>query len=157
MSKGYFNLVLHAHLPYVRHPMYDRFLEEMWLFEAVSESYLPLLRVLNRLRDDGVKFRLTLSVSPTLASMLTDELLQNRYVEHLKMLLDLAEKELARTAGDDRFHPLAQMYKELLCPEHGGFHGDLSSQHPEGFSNAGEGRIHRDNHHGRNSQLSSAV
>jgi len=114
MSKGFFNLVLHAHLPYVRHPMYERFLEEMWLFEAISESYLPLLRVFNRLRDDGVKFRLTMSFSPTLASMLTDELLQNRYIKHLEMLLELAEKELARTASDSRFHPLAQMYKELF-------------------------------------------
>ncbi len=113
MSKGFVNIVLHAHLPYVRHPMYERFLEERWLFEAISESYLPLLRVFNRLRDEGVKFRLTLSVSPTLASMLTDELLQTRYVSHLKMLLDLAEKELARTAADGRFHPLAKLYRDL--------------------------------------------
>ena len=39
-------LVLHAHLPFVRHPAHEDFLEERWLFEAVVESYLPLLRVL---------------------------------------------------------------------------------------------------------------
>jgi len=114
MDKGYVNLVLHAHLPFVRHPMYERFLEEMWLYEAISESYLPLLRVFNRLRDDGVKFRLTMSFSPTLATMLTDELLQNRYVKHLEMLLELAERELARTENDSQFHPLASMYKDLF-------------------------------------------
>ena len=39
-SKGLIALVLNAHLPYVRHPEYDRFLEENWLFEALSETYL---------------------------------------------------------------------------------------------------------------------
>ena len=28
MSKGYLALVLHAHLPYVRHPEHENFLEE---------------------------------------------------------------------------------------------------------------------------------
>ena len=27
-AKGYLTLVLHAHLPYVRHPEYEEFLEE---------------------------------------------------------------------------------------------------------------------------------
>ena len=43
------NLVLHAHLPYVRHLEYPRFLEEDWLFEALHETYIPLLRVLEDL------------------------------------------------------------------------------------------------------------
>ena len=40
---GYLALVLHAHLPYVRHPEYPEFLEEDWLYEAITETYLPLL------------------------------------------------------------------------------------------------------------------
>ena len=44
MEKGYLSLVLHAHLPYVRHPEYASFLEEDWLFEAITETYVPLLR-----------------------------------------------------------------------------------------------------------------
>ena len=39
-------LVLHAHLPFVRHPEHDHFLEETWLFEAVTETYLPLIQVM---------------------------------------------------------------------------------------------------------------
>jgi len=58
MPLGYLNLVLHAHLPYVRHPEYPVFLEEQWLFEAISETYLPLLRVLDALERDAVPFRL---------------------------------------------------------------------------------------------------
>ena len=52
MSKGYLALVLHCHLPFVRHPENQRFLEEGWLFEAISETYLPLLRVFDRVRSE---------------------------------------------------------------------------------------------------------
>jgi predicted glycosyl hydrolase (DUF1957 family) len=45
MSYGFLSLVLHAHLPFVRHPEYERFLEEDWLFEAISETPLTILLV----------------------------------------------------------------------------------------------------------------
>jgi len=114
MDKGYLMLVLHAHLPFVRHPEYERFLEEDWLFEAISETYLPLLRVFNGLSDRGFPFRLTVSISPTLASMLTDPLLQERYVKHLERMLDLANKECKRTEDKGEFNVLAKMYKDLF-------------------------------------------
>src|SRR5512133_1435547 len=49
--KGYLSLVLHAHLPFVRHPEHEDFLEEDWLYEAISETYLPLLRLFARRLD----------------------------------------------------------------------------------------------------------
>ena len=52
MRRGYLLLVLHAHLPFVRHPEHESFLEERWLFEAITECYLPLLAVLERLREE---------------------------------------------------------------------------------------------------------
>jgi len=114
MDKATLSFVLHAHLPFVRHPEFESFLEEKWLFEAINETYLPLLRVFDRLDQDGIPFRVTLSVSPTLAAMLEDELLQNRYLAHLNQLIELAEKEVERTAGDEDFNPLAKMYLELF-------------------------------------------
>ena len=63
---GYLALVLHAHLPFVRHPEHERFLEETWLFEAITEAYLPLLQALNCWQRDGVNARLTLTLTPTL-------------------------------------------------------------------------------------------
>ena len=63
---------------------------------------------------DGVPFRITVSVSPTLASMLTDDLLQKRYIGHLETQLELASKELLRTRDDPDFHGVVRMYKELL-------------------------------------------
>ena len=99
--KGSLNLILQSHLPFVRHPEYSSFLEENWFFEAMDESYLPLLRVFDSLAADGVLFRLTMSLSPTLLSMMGDELLQQRYIEHLEKMIALAKKELERTAGDE--------------------------------------------------------
>src|SRR6476660_364796 len=110
MPLGYLCLVLHAHLPFVRHPEHDAFLEEDWLYEAITETYVPLLDMTEGLEQDGVDWRLTMSVSPTLAAMLADPLLQSRYVRHLDNLLALTEKELERTRFQPEFHHLALMY-----------------------------------------------
>src|SRR5438270_580103 len=97
MPRGYLFLVLHAHLPYVRHPEYDRFLEERWFFEAVTETYIPLIKFFDRLRAEGTPFKMTLSVSPPLANMMEDPLLRQRCVRHLDLSLQLAERECERT------------------------------------------------------------
>ena len=46
--EGYFALVLHCHLPFVRHPEHEHFLEENWFYEAVAETYLPLIDIADR-------------------------------------------------------------------------------------------------------------
>ena len=65
-------MVLHSHLPFVRHPEHEDFLEEDWLYEAITETYIPLLNVFEGLVRDKVDFRITMSLTPTLISMLTD-------------------------------------------------------------------------------------
>ena len=45
MAIGYFALVLHAHLPFVRHPEDPTVMEEQWLYEAITGTYLPLLQM----------------------------------------------------------------------------------------------------------------
>ena len=112
---GYLALVLHAHLPYVRHPEYDEFLEEDWFFEAIVETYLPLLEALYRLADDGVPFRITMSLTPPLCHMLRDPLLQERTSRYLQRAVDLAAREVERTAGQGRLHDVAQFYRERFA------------------------------------------
>lgn len=107
---GYLALVLHAHLPFVRHPEHEHFLEESWLYEAITETYLPLLRMLEGWERDKIPARITLTLSPTLCAMLLDPLLQSRYDRHLNALIDLAEKETHRTHLDKALNPLAEMY-----------------------------------------------
>ena len=97
MPPGCLAFILHAHLPFVRHPEHGEFIEEEWLFEAITETYLPLLDVLNGLADGGAKFRIAMSVTPTLGHMLRDELLLSRYDRHLDRLIALAENEVRRT------------------------------------------------------------
>src|SRR6266699_6910878 len=108
--QGYFSLVLHAHLPFVRHPEPEKFLEESWLFEAIIETYVPLLQLLERWRRDGMQVPLTLTLTPTLCSMLQDALLQDRCARRLNELVELAQKEIQRTHWEKAFHKLARFY-----------------------------------------------
>ena len=110
--QGHFALLLHAHLPFVRHPEHEKFLEENWLFEAMTETYLPLIQIMEGWRADGMHARLTLSLSPPLCAMLLDPMLQERYVRHLDGLIELAESEIVRTHWDAAFRELAQMYHQ---------------------------------------------
>lgn len=103
-------LVLHSHLPLVRHPEHESFLEERWFFEALSETYLPLLRTFSRLEADDVSFSLAMSFSPTLSFMLQDQFLMERYAHYLETNIELAERELDRTASNPQLHRLAGMY-----------------------------------------------
>lgn len=106
--------MLHAHLPYVRHPEEEYFLEENWLYEAITETYIPLIQVFENLIKDGVDFRVTMSLTPTLGSMLQDPFLQQRYLRHLDRLIELAAKEIERTGYQPEFHGVALMYYRKL-------------------------------------------
>jgi 1,4-alpha-glucan branching enzyme len=114
MAEGHLLLILHAHLPYVRHPEFDRFLEERWFFEAMVETYIPLVKFFDRLRNEGCPFKITLSVSPPLANMMEDPLLRQRCLRHLELSLALAERECERTREWPDVHFLAQMYRRLF-------------------------------------------
>ncbi|MCC7519920.1 MAG: DUF1957 domain-containing protein [Verrucomicrobiae bacterium] len=114
MSQGYVSLVLHAHLPFVRHPEHEHFMEEDWLFEAITETYVPLVRMMDGLLRDGVDFRLTMTLSPPLCSMLLDPLLQGRYAKRLERLLELSDKEIRRTQNQGPFHEMAWHYRHRL-------------------------------------------
>src|SRR5690606_8392517 len=110
--RGILILHLHAHLPYVRHPEHASFLEEDWLFEAITETYLPILSRLDVLADEGVPFRLSMTMSPPLVQMLRDELLCTRYDRHLDRICELAEREVARTQNDPVHHKTARFYRD---------------------------------------------
>src|SRR5215471_3027114 len=113
-ARGYLAVVLHAHLPFVRHPEHERPLEERWLFEALAECYLPLLGAFERLHRGGVLFPLTMSLTPPLAAMLRDALLRTRFEDHLGRMQKLAERETHRLRDDEWFGPVARFYVEQL-------------------------------------------
>lgn len=112
--KNRINFIFHAHLPFVRHPEYPKFLEEDWLYEAMNESYIPLLRMMFKLRRDEIPFKLTFSLSPTLCSMLSDELLNERFLAYLDEHIELGDKEVERLRDDEEKRVLASHYRDEL-------------------------------------------
>jgi len=111
---NFISFILHAHLPFVRHPENEFYLEERWLFEAISETYLPLLRVFHSLEKDNIPFRLTMSFSATLLSMLADPLLQTRYIEHLDRMIGLIDREFVRLKDKEEYSDVLEMYRNMF-------------------------------------------
>ncbi len=109
------SIPLHAHSPFVRHLEHAEFLEERWLFEAMVECYLPLLRVLDGWERDGVPGVLNLTVSPALAAMLSDHLLCRRFEGHLGKLEELAAREEERHTLQPGMARVAKHYRDRLA------------------------------------------
>jgi len=103
--------VLHSHLPYLKAPGTKDSIEETWLYEAIIESYVPLIFSFERLINKGVSFKFVLSLSPTLLEMLNNQYLQkglNRYLERLEDLAGLEEKR------SHQFGEVVQFYRKRL-------------------------------------------
>ncbi len=92
MGKGEVALVLHAHLPYVRSEEFGS-LEEDWFFQALLECYLPLLDILEiAASDPDQNPKITISLSPTLLSLLNDREITQRFPAWLDVRLKLLGK-----------------------------------------------------------------
>lgn len=131
MPNAYLALILHAHLPYVP-PSQPEALEERWLYQAVSECYLPLLLVLRRLQQGRVPVRLTVSLSAPLLDMLDNPAIRARLGELLGRSRRLAANEVERLAGDASFAPAARFYRDRLV-EVAGLWDELQGDLPGAF------------------------
>jgi 1,4-alpha-glucan branching enzyme len=90
---GYFTFVLHSHLPYVRKHGKWPFGEE-WLYEAMSESYLPLLMEFERLRYFGVRFQIVVNITPVLMEQLADEYVKSEFDKYLLRKIEKTREDL---------------------------------------------------------------
>ena len=86
------------------------YLEESWLFEAISETYIPLLSSFFKLIEDGIDFRITLSLTPPILSMLDNTLLKHRYIIYLKEKIKLSALEIERTKENNEINNLSKHY-----------------------------------------------
>jgi len=111
---GYLNIILHSHLPFVRHPEYPDFLEEDWFYEGMVETYAPILMRLEKLRWENVPFRLTISVSAPLASMMKDGLIRSRLADYINKRIDLLEKEINSNHGKYVQNMAIRYFNELV-------------------------------------------
>jgi 1,4-alpha-glucan branching enzyme len=110
-GKGAFTFVLHSHLPYARSQgMWPH--GEEWVHEAIAETYLPLLNALYDLDNEGVDFRITVSVTPILAEQLNDPTIIDHYITYAEERAAWAAADISRfdEAGDDALKALATHY-----------------------------------------------
>jgi 1,4-alpha-glucan branching enzyme len=97
---GAFTFVLHSHLPYAR--LAGRWPHgEEWIHEAACETYIPLLNALYQLRDEGVKFKLTIGITPVLAEQLADPDVLDHLDEYLEDKIARAKQDVLRFRGDE--------------------------------------------------------
>jgi len=108
------SLVLNGHAPFVRHPELLNPPQELWFFQSISETYIPLLEAFDRLDRDLVPFRMALTLSPSLCHMLSDELLIKRYLEYTDKQILFGEKELERTAAEPALNSLAKYFYDRI-------------------------------------------
>ena len=81
---GQLAIVLHAHLPYVRKNEKNS-LEEDWLFQAILECYIPLLQSIESSKNENPEnTKLTISLSPTLLSLLNNKQIQETFPSWIK-------------------------------------------------------------------------
>lgn len=110
-KKGIITLVLHSHLPLLYYPEYNESLEERWLFEAVRESYIPLLMVFEEIYQKYGYVGITISFSGSLLTMLSSDFFKERIYRHLKKTVELGEKEIERTKNT-QFHKVSSFLFE---------------------------------------------
>jgi 1,4-alpha-glucan branching enzyme len=95
-------------------------LEEGWFFEAVSETYLPLLGIFDRLEGAHIPFRLGIALSPVLGQMFRDEYLIKKYIAYLERQIEFGRHEIERLEGRAEC-ALAQSYFNQAVERHAAF------------------------------------
>ncbi|MCL2609278.1 MAG: DUF1957 domain-containing protein [Treponema sp.] len=95
--------------------------EEGLFFDAISETYLPLLGMMDRLENDCVPFRLGLALSPLLAEMLEDELLMRKYEAHLDQQIAFGIEEVGRLSAGNGDATLAADYLDQAVERRAAF------------------------------------
>lgn len=114
-SYGAFALVLHSHIPFVRKSGIWPFGEE-WLFEGLMETYIPLLDVLYDLKEQGIKAKFVVSITPVLLEQLNDSYLLKGFEEFIEKEIKRAESDIKKFASrkEINYQRLAVFYRELF-------------------------------------------
>ncbi|MCU0578926.1 MAG: 1,4-alpha-glucan branching protein [Desulfobacterota bacterium] len=110
---GLLALMLHCHIPYCRKSGVWPAGEE-WLFEALNETYVPLLQVLRGFQMDGLKPGIMIGVVPVLAEQLADPYMKQRFVEYLEERIRRAEQDCRRFQGNGGNLRVAEYWVERL-------------------------------------------
>jgi len=130
VRKGSFVLVLHSHLPYVRMAGRWPHGEEM-VHEAIAETYIPLLNVLNDLEAEGYSPRLTIGLTPILLEQIADPDVLEHFDTYLQERLALVEADIERheREGNTALLVLSHFYRDwyrgIWNSFHDRYNGDI--------------------------------
>jgi len=108
---GNFALVLHSHLPYViSHGKWPH--GSVWLVEAATECYLPLLDMCDGLVEDGIQPNITIGITPVLAEQLADPTFPFELNEYLELKIGACNEDRIRFKqdGDTQMAALADYW-----------------------------------------------
>ncbi|MDP2982086.1 MAG: DUF1957 domain-containing protein [Candidatus Latescibacter sp.] len=112
MIKGKLVLVLHSHLPYViAHGKWPHGMD--WINEATAETYIPFLKVMDRLISEGISPKITIGLTPVLSEMLADEAFKYEFQDYLTTKIEAAQadaREFTRI-GDSSRYELAVLWE----------------------------------------------
>ena len=111
-SLGGFCLVLHGHLPYVlRHGTSPH--GANWLFEAMAETYLPLLDLVGELAVNNAHPAITIGLTPILLEQLADIEAQTGFVAYVNERITKAREDRAQflRQGDSEMAALAGQWE----------------------------------------------
>ena len=100
-----FSLVIKTKQDFIRHTEEDIELNAPVLnsfYESISNVYIPLLRMVEKLSADNINFCFGLVLPPVLCNMLSDETLQQGYVHWLEERNDFGKAELRRNKGNEK-------------------------------------------------------
>jgi 1,4-alpha-glucan branching enzyme len=110
---GYFTFVLHSHLPYVLgYGLWPHGTD--WLNEAVSETYIPLLNILNKLVEEGISPKITIGITPVLAEQLTSDEFTHELLKYLQNKIDaaIANQHEFKRFSQNHLYQLALFWQE---------------------------------------------
>ena len=111
--KRAFVLTLHSHLPYVlSHGVWPHGTD--WLNEALSETYIPILNLVNELVRSGVQAGITLGITPILAEQLSQSDFTADFQVYIKQKIRAAESDYSyfNKQGDKALARLSEMWRE---------------------------------------------
>lgn len=111
-------LLLNANQEYIRHLQEEdvkKYAPEInRLFEAVTDTYMPLLWMFEKLEEDMIPFRIQMVLPPVLCTLLEDTVVQAQYVEWLTRAELFCTKEVKRVSKNKKVQDLAQKRLEHI-------------------------------------------
>lgn len=112
-SRSLLAFVLHSHIPYCRKQGVWPFGEE-WVFEAMAETYIPMLDLMAEALPAEAGACLSVAVSPILCEQLADDYMKQRFLEYIDARIAAARRDIERhmEVHDDIMASIAGDYLE---------------------------------------------